>query len=77
MYENVALLSIGATLLWSLFVFDVGHAVQIDRKQADRNLMAAELNGTANVPTTQVSSTPPPCTGDGMRGLERHVRSRA
>ena len=67
MYKNVALLSIGAALLWSLFVFDVGHAVQIDRKQAVRNLVATELNGTANAPTTQVSSRPTPCTEDGMR----------
>ena len=70
MYKNVALLSIGAALLESLFVFDVGHAVQIDRRQAVRNLIAAELNGTANAPTTQVSSNPTPCTGDGMRKTE-------
>ena len=39
MHKNVALLSIGAALLWSLFVFDVGHAVQIDKRQAVRNLV--------------------------------------
>ena len=67
MYKNVALLSIGAALLWSLFVVDVGHAVQIDKRQAVRNLVAAELNGTANASTTQVSSRPTPCTENGMR----------
>ena len=57
MYKNVALLSIGAALLGSLFVFEVGHAVQIDRRQAVRNLIAAELNGTANAPTTQIQES--------------------
>ena len=67
MYKNVALLSIGAALLSSLFVFGVAHAVQIDRKQAVRNLVTAELNGTANASTTSVSSRPTPCPRDGMR----------
>ena len=67
MSKNVALLSIGAALLWSLFLFDVGHAVQINGKQAARDLLAAEMSGTANAPTTQTSNTPTPCTEDGMR----------
>ena len=67
MHKNVALLSIGAALLSSLFVFGVAHAVQIDRKQAVHNLVTAELNGTANASTTQVSSRPTPCTENGMR----------
>ena len=70
MSKNIALLSIGAALLWSLFLFDVGHAVQIDRKQASRNLMTAEMNRAANAPTTQVSNTPTPCTEDEMRNPE-------
>jgi hypothetical protein len=67
MSKNVARLSIGAALLWSLLLFDVGHAVQVDRKQAAENSMAAEMSGTANASTTQVSNTPTPCTEDGMR----------
>ena len=67
MHKNVALLSIGAALLSSLFMFGVAHAVQIDKRQAVRNLVTAELNGTANASTTQVSSTSPPCTENGMR----------
>jgi len=67
MDKNVVLLSIGAALLSSLFVFNVGHAVQIDKRQAVRNLVAAELSGTANASTTQVSSRPTPCTENGMR----------
>lgn len=67
MNKNSILLSIGAALLLSLFLSDVGHAVQIDRKQGARNLMAMEMNKTTNAPTTQVSSMPKPCKGDGMR----------
>jgi hypothetical protein len=51
-------------------LFDVGHAVQIDRKQASRNLITVEMNGSANTPTTQVSNTPTPCTEDEMRNPE-------
>ena len=58
MYKNSALLSIGAALLLSLFFFDVGHAFQIDRRQGVRILMAGDMKGTANSPTTQGSTTP-------------------
>ena len=67
MSKNIALLSIGAALLWSLFLFDASHAAQIDRKQASQNLMTAEMNRTANATTTQISKTPTPCTEDEMR----------
>ena len=67
MNKNSILLSIGAALLLSLFLSDVGHAVQIDRKQGARNMMAMEMNKTANAPSTQLSSTPKRCNGDGMR----------
>ena len=70
MYKNSALLSISAALLCSLFFFDVGHAFQIDRRQDARILMVAEMKGTANLSTTQVSNTPNPCTvgGKGRTG---------
>jgi hypothetical protein len=63
MYKNSALLSIGAALLFSLFFFDLGHAFQIEKRQGTRILMAGEMKGTANLPTTQVSNTPNPCGG--------------
>ena len=87
MNKNSILLSIGAALLLSLFLSDVGHAVQIDRSQGARNLMAVEMNRTANASTTQLSSKPKRCNGDGMRrtglackeqshqdqGVKRHI----
>ena len=54
MYRNSALLSIGATVVSSLFFFGVGHAFQIDRNQNA---------GTASLPSKQVSNTPTPCGG--------------
>jgi hypothetical protein len=62
---NPALLSIGAALLWSLFLSDPGHATQTERSQDPRNVIAAEIDGAANEPATQVSTTPTPCTGNG------------
>ena len=67
MYKNSALLTIGATLLCSLFFVDVGHAFQTDRKKDVRILTAAKMNGTANLSTTQASISPNPCT-DGGKG---------
>ena len=58
MYKNSALLSIGAALLLPLFFVDLGHAFQIEKRQAVRILMAGEMKGTANPPTTQGSNTP-------------------
>ena len=66
MNKNSALLSIGAALLFSLFFIDLGHAFQIDKKQDARTLMAGEVKGTANAPTTQVSNMPNPCTDAAM-----------
>ena len=68
MYKNSALLSIGAALLFSLCFIDVGHAVQIEKRQGARTLTAGEMKGTANPATTQVSTTPNPCT-EGGKGL--------
>ncbi len=65
MNKRSALLSTSAALLWSLFLSDVGHAVLTERKQDARNLLAAEINGTANPPTTQVTNTPNSCTVGG------------
>jgi hypothetical protein len=63
MYKNTALLSIGAALLFSLFVVDVGLAFQIDKRQDARILMAGEMKAAASLPTKQVSNTPAPCAG--------------
>ena len=70
MYKNSALLSIGAALFCSLIFVDVGHAFQIDRSQDAHIQMAADMKGTANLPTRQVSIAPNPCTagGKGMAG---------
>ena len=65
MYKNSALLSISAMLLCSLFFVDVSLAFQTDRKKDARILTAAEMKGTANISTTQVSTTPNPCTEGG------------
>ena len=67
MSRNFALLSIGAALLWSLFLFDVVHAVQTEKTQEIRYLTLAEIKGTLNAPTTHVSNAPAPCAEDGMR----------
>src|ERR1700704_1494203 len=67
MSKKVALLSIGTALLGSLLLFDVGHAIQTEKKQEIRYLTLAEIKGTANAPTTHASSTLTPCTGDGLR----------
>jgi len=51
MNRNSVLLSIGASVLFSLFFVNGGHAFQLDRDQ------------TANLPTKQVSNMPTPCAG--------------
>ena len=67
MYQNSALLSIGAALLLSLLFIDVGLAFQIvDRRKDASIVMAGEMKGTANLATTQVSNTPNPCTAGGQ-----------
>ena len=70
MNKRSALLSTSAALLWSLFVSDLGHAVQTEKRQDTLNLMAAEINGTANSSTTQVTDTPNSCTV-GAKGRTR------
>jgi len=63
MYKNSALLSIGAALLFSLFLVDGGHAFQIEKRQDARIVMAGEMKVIANLATKQVSNTPNPCGG--------------
>ena len=66
MNKNSLLLAIGTALVWSLFILDVGHAVQTENGQAATPmLMVAELNGTGNVQPAQLSSTPNPCSVSG------------
>ncbi len=65
MNKNSILLSIGAALLGSLFVVDLGQAVPTERRQEAPSLMEAAMNGTANAPTMQASNTPIPCTVAG------------
>ena len=76
MDKNSALLSIGAALFCSLIFVDVGHAFQIDRSQDAHIQMAADMKGTANLPTRQVSIAPNPCTagGTGMAGAPGRKR---
>jgi hypothetical protein len=65
MNKNSLLLSIATALLWSLFLSDLSHAVQTESRQDNPRLVVAELNGTANVTTAQLSNTPNPCTQSG------------
>ena len=70
MNKHTALLSIGAALLCSLFVVDVGHAFQIEKRQGARIQMAGDMKGTTNLSTAQVSIAPNPCAvgGKGRTG---------
>lgn len=66
MNKNSFLPAIGTALVWSLFIFDVGHAVQTENGQAvTPRLVAAELNGTTNAPTAQLSNPANPCHVNG------------
>ena len=65
MNKNSLLLSIATALLWSLFLSDLAYAVQTESRQEHSKLMIAELNGTANVTTAQLSNTPNPCSRNG------------
>ncbi len=76
MCKHSTLLSIGAALLFSLFFLDVGHAFQIKRDQGATIVMAGDVKGTTNLSSTQVSTTPNPCTvggkgRTGARGTKR------
>ena len=62
---NSALLSIGTALLWSLLISQAGHAAQIERATDRRILIAAEMNGTAKAPATELSTTPTSCSVTG------------
>ena len=56
MCKNFALLSISATLLFSLFFFGVGHAFQIDlKKQAQMKGMTHPQTEVASVVWTEYS----------------------
>ena len=65
MNKNSLLLSIATALLWSLFLSDLACAVQTENRQENSKLMVAELNGTANLTTAQLSNTPNPCNVSG------------
>ena len=65
MNKNSILLSIGAALLGSLFLVDLGQAVSTERRQEAPTLLEAAMNRTANAPTTHVSNMPNPCTVAG------------
>jgi hypothetical protein len=70
MNKHSLLLAIGAPLLWSLSISDVGHAVQTENRQAATpKLMVAELNGTANALTAQRAN---PCHVSG-KGRTRAI----
>jgi hypothetical protein len=73
MSKNSLLLAIGAPLLWSLSIFDVGHAVQTENGQAATpKLVVAGINRTALAPIAQLSSMPNPCHASG-KGRTRAV----
>ena len=72
MNKNSLLLSIGTALVWSLFIFDVGHAVQTENRQDTPRLVVAELNGTANAQTAQLSNAANPCHVSG-KGRTRAI----
>jgi hypothetical protein len=67
MNMNPAQLSISTALVGSLFLFDVGHATQTERRQVSPNMTTAEISGSVNAAATQVSNTPTSCavTGKG------------
>lgn len=65
MNKNSVLLSIGAALLCSLFVVDVGLAFQADKKKDASIVMAGDMKGTTNLSTAQASNTSDPCTVGG------------
>jgi hypothetical protein len=72
MNKNSLLLSICAALVWPLFIFDIGHAVQTENGQATSRLVTAELKGTASAPTAQLSNTTNPCHVSG-KGRTRAI----
>jgi hypothetical protein len=66
MSKNFALLSISAALLFSLFLFGVGHAFQIDLKKH------AQMKATENSLTAQVSNKPKPCSGRDAEACRKY-----
>jgi hypothetical protein len=57
MRKKFLLLSISATLLFSLSIFGVSHAIQVDMKKQ------TQMKGTAHTRTTQISTTSRSCGG--------------
>lgn len=74
---NSALLLIGAALVWSLFGSDLGHATQAERGQDHRTVIAAQMNGTAKAPTTQLSNTPTTCAVTGKGRTRAHCENHS
>ena len=66
MSKNFALFSISAALLFSLFLFGVGHAFQVDLKKQ------AEMKHSAYTPATQVSKMSSPCVGRSAAACKTH-----
>lgn len=66
MGKNFALLSVSAALLFSLFFFSTGHAVQIDLKKQ------AQMKSMVHTQTTHVSNTAKPCGGRNMTACRKH-----
>jgi hypothetical protein len=77
MNKMFARLSICIVAFWPLFLFDLGHAVQIDRRQAVHNQMTSEMNGTTNASKTELSNKPIPCAGDKMRETGTPCKNRS
>src|SRR5437868_12313069 len=65
MNKNIVGLSIGSALLWLFFASEVGHADQSESRQDSDKVMVAEMNGTTNALTTQLSKTSYPCNLGG------------
>jgi len=52
-YKNSVLISLSATLFFSLVVFGVGHAFSIESKRDARTVAAAEMKGTPRLPSNK------------------------
>ena len=65
MDRKFALLSVSAALLFSLFFFSTGYAVQIDLKKQ------ARMKSMVHTQTTHVSNTSKPCGGRNMAACRK------
>lgn len=65
MNKNIVGLSIAIALLWSLFLSDLGHAVQTENRQGPVKQMVAEMSGPSNAPPAQIFNAQNPCSVGG------------